>query len=76
MGVSGRKVGSPRHKGYRAVGAIDKRRPERRQIAISFDEELFDEIADRAAKKNVSFSSLVQLWCEWGLETDATSEVA
>jgi hypothetical protein len=76
MGERGRRVGQPRHNGYKATGTIDKRRPEYRQIAISFDKEQFEEIATRAASANISFSELVKIYCEWGLETDSDEKFA
>jgi hypothetical protein len=54
-----------------AAGAIDRRDPTRRAIAVTFDGDTFDAIRARAIREGTSFGEQVRTLVEWGLEAAA-----
>lgn len=51
-----------------ARGTRDPRFPDHLQTVCRFEDDLFEEIRQRAIRENTSFNEQVRILCEWGLE--------
>lgn len=52
-----------------ARGTRDPRFPDHLQTVIRLEDELFEEIRERAITQETSFCEQVRILCEWGLES-------
>lgn len=58
-----------RHKPFRVARGVAYG-PDRRRIIIEFDNEMFDEIRQRAIKHHTTFAEQVRTLVQWGLDED------